>query len=75
MSMAAILVALPFVLPLVFFMMKRLSNEAAIDPAVTAEAKLLLTAIPPLIWTLLPITTFSCSRSRQRNRRSLENCS
>ena len=48
-SMAAIVVALPAVLPLVYFMMKRLSqmSDAALRD-VTTEAKLLLIGIPVL---------------------------
>ena len=54
-SMAAIVVALPAVLPLVYFMMKRLSEMTTSWRKVTTEAKLLLIGIPVLIWTMLPI--------------------
>jgi len=45
-SMASVVVALPLVLPLVYFMMKRLSNETKTWKAVSTEAKLLLIGIP-----------------------------
>ena len=52
-SMATIVCALPLVLPLVYFMMKRLSQMKLRD--VTREAKLLLVGIPVALWTLIPI--------------------
>ena len=57
-AMAAIVVALPLVLPLVYFMMKRLVEMNAPgrwSSAVATEAKLLLIGIPVLLWTMIPI--------------------
>jgi len=66
-AMASIVCALPFVLPLMYFMMKRLSRlKLPTLREVGTEARLLLIGIPVFIWTMVPIYHMFCSRSRRR---------
>jgi len=56
MSMAAIVCRAAARCPLVFFMMKRLSEMTMPSlRAITTEAKLLLIGIPVFLWTIIPI--------------------